>query len=97
MGFGVRTGKLPDSGDRRTVEPGRLDGALVSLRTTPRVISSMRLHIKDRIPLTGPGKFDNLPGDDPVRKIVREPEGCSRHFKRDIENPVGFSINIEVA
>jgi len=29
MGFGVRTGKLPDSGDRRTVEPGRLDGALV--------------------------------------------------------------------
>src|SRR5262249_16876909 len=33
---------------RRTAEPGRLDGAPVSLRTTPRVISSMRLHIKDR-------------------------------------------------
>jgi hypothetical protein len=49
------------------------------------------------IPLTGPGKFDDLPGDDPVRKIVRKPEGCSRHFKRDIKNPVGFSINVEVA
>jgi hypothetical protein len=34
-----------------------------------------------------------LPGDDPARKIVRKPEGCSRHFKCDIENPVGFSIN----
>src|SRR5262249_55250294 len=33
---------------RRTAEPGRLDGALVSLRTKPRVISPMRLHIKDR-------------------------------------------------
>jgi hypothetical protein len=31
-----------------------------------------------------------LPGDDSVRKIVRKPEGCSRHFKRDIENPVGL-------
>ena len=46
------------------------------------------------IPLTGPGKFDDLPCDDPVRKIVRKPEGCSRHFKRDIKNPVGFSIDI---
>ena len=43
-------------------------GALVSLRKTPRVISSMRLHIKDRDSLTGPGKFDDLPGDDSVRK-----------------------------
>jgi hypothetical protein len=49
------------------------------------------------IPLTGPGKFDDLPRDDSVRKTVREPKGCSRHFKRDFENPVGFSINIEVA
>jgi hypothetical protein len=40
------------------------------------------------------GKFDDLPGDDSVRKIVRKPEGCSRHFKRHIENLVGFSIKI---
>ena len=49
------------------------------------------------IPLTCPGKFDDLPGDDPVGKIIRKPEGCSRAFKRDIQNPTGFSINIEVA
>src|SRR5262249_16915499 len=32
----------------RTAEAGCLDGALVSLRTKPRLISAMRLHIKDR-------------------------------------------------
>src|SRR5262249_32163469 len=31
-----------------TAEPGRLEGALVSLRTTPRIIFFMRVHIKDR-------------------------------------------------
>jgi len=49
------------------------------------------------MPLAGLGKFDDALGDDSVRKIVRKPEGCSRHLKCDIENPVGFSINIEVA
>src|SRR5215831_9839667 len=34
------------AGERR--RRGGLDGALVSLRTKPRLISSMRLHIKDR-------------------------------------------------
>jgi hypothetical protein len=28
---------------------------------------------------------------------IETAEGCSRHFKRDVEDPVGFSINIEVA
>ena len=32
----------------RTAEAGRVNSALVSLRTKPRLISSMRLHIKDR-------------------------------------------------
>jgi hypothetical protein len=67
MGFAVRTGKPPDSGERVSLarrgrgrlsqhktagcllgerrSRGRLDGALVNLRTTPRV---MRRHIKDR-------------------------------------------------
>jgi hypothetical protein len=72
MGFGVRTGKLPDSGDRRTVEPGRLDGALVSLRTTPRVISPMRLHIK--------GPFGNS-GSKPGRMLlITAPPGHEKYF-----------------
>ena len=47
------------------------------------------------MPLAGPGKFDDLPGDDSVRKIVCEPKGCARHFKRDMENSVGFGIGVE--
>jgi hypothetical protein len=38
-----------------------------------------------------------LPGYDSIRKVVGESKGRSRHFKRDIQNPVGFSITIEVA
>jgi hypothetical protein len=48
------------------------------------------------MPLAGPGKFDDLPGDDSVRKIVCKPKGCARHFKRDMENSLGFGIGVEV-
>src|SRR5215813_9020814 len=47
------------------------------------------------MPLSGPGKFDDLLGDDSVRKIVCKPKGCARHFKRDMENSLGFGIGIE--
>jgi hypothetical protein len=57
MGFGVRKiGKSLDSrtagdllGERRSRS---LEGALVNLRTMPRVISSMRLHVSDALILT---------------------------------------------
>ena len=38
------------------------------------------------MPLAGPGQFDDLLGDDSVRKIVCKPKGCARHFKRGMEN-----------
>jgi hypothetical protein len=47
------------------------------------------------MPLAGPGKFDDLLGDDCVRKIVCKPKGCARHFKRDMEISLGFGIGVE--
>ena len=43
------------------------------------------------MPLSGPGKFDDLLGDDSVRKIVCKPKGCARHFKRDMENSLDLA------
>jgi hypothetical protein len=47
------------------------------------------------MPLAGPGKFDDLLGDDSVRKIVCKSKGCARHFKRDMEDSLGFGIGVE--
>src|SRR5262249_2716671 len=47
------------------------------------------------MPLAGPGKFDDALGDDSVRKIVRKAEGRASHFKRNIENSLGFGIGVE--
>ena len=48
------------------------------------------------MPLPGPGKFDDSSGDDSVGEIVSKPKGYASHFKRDIQNSLGFGIDIEV-
>src|SRR5262249_6039431 len=48
------------------------------------------------MPLAGPGKFDDALGDDSVRKIVCKAEGRAGHFKSEVENLLGFGIDIEV-
>jgi len=48
------------------------------------------------MPLAGPGEFDDLLGDDSVGKVICKPKGRARHFKRYIQNPLGFGVDIEV-
>ena len=48
------------------------------------------------MPLAGPGKFDNLLGNNAVGEIVCKPERYASLFERDSQNPLGFGIGIEL-
>jgi hypothetical protein len=48
------------------------------------------------MPLAGPCKFDDALGDDSVRKIVCKAKGRAGHFKCEVQNFLGFGIDIEV-
>ena len=48
------------------------------------------------MPFAGPGKFNNLLGNNAVGQIVCKPERYASHFKRDSQNPLGFGIGIEL-
>jgi hypothetical protein len=48
------------------------------------------------LPLAGPGKFDDALGDDSIRKIVCKAKDRAGHFKSEVQNPLGFGIDIEL-
>jgi hypothetical protein len=48
------------------------------------------------MPLAGSGEFDDALGDDSVRKIVCKAKGRAGHFKSEVQNLLGFGIDIEV-
>ena len=48
------------------------------------------------MPLAGPGKFDNLLGNNAIGEIVCKPERYASHLERDRQNPLGFGIGIEL-
>jgi hypothetical protein len=48
------------------------------------------------MPLAGPGKFDDLLGDESVGELVNKAEGNTSPFERDLQNPLGFGIGIEL-
>jgi hypothetical protein len=42
------------------------------------------------------GKFDDALGDGSVGEIVFKSKRYATHFERDMQNPLGFEIDIEV-
>jgi hypothetical protein len=90
MGFGFRTSKSADPGESAAAD-------LVSLRTTPRLVSSMRLHTKDRDSARLPWQVRGSGWRSFRSQSRRQARGLRASVEREIQNLTGFSIHIEVA
>ena len=47
------------------------------------------------MPLAGPGKFDNLLGNNAVGEIVCKPERYASHFKPSFARPKGAVMDMQ--